>query len=77
VAEVPLHFVVLVNPHEFEVLGLRMPAIASGPDGSEEAIVFLHGHPGSSRDWEQLVAEVGTRNGAWKAKAMPLALHRY
>lgn len=38
---------------------MRLPAIEAGPSDAEEAVVFLHGHPGSSLDWERLVGEVG------------------
>jgi pimeloyl-ACP methyl ester carboxylesterase len=48
-----------VRGRELEVLGLRLPAIEAGPPDAEEAVVFLHGHPGSSREWEQLVAQAG------------------
>lgn len=40
-------------------LGLRLPAIEVGPPEAEESVVFLHGHPGSSRDWEPLLERVG------------------
>jgi pimeloyl-ACP methyl ester carboxylesterase len=45
---------------DLDVFGLRMPCIETGPANAEEAIVFLHGHPGSSRDWESLLSQVGT-----------------
>lgn len=48
-----------VRAGELEVLGLRLPFIEAGPTDAEEAAVFLHGHPGSSRDWERLVGETG------------------
>jgi pimeloyl-ACP methyl ester carboxylesterase len=35
-----------------------MPLIETGPAQDEEAIVFLHGHPGSSRDWEGLMSRI-------------------
>ena len=35
-----------------------MPAIETGPAADEEAVVFLHGHPGSSRDWEGLMSRI-------------------
>lgn len=44
---------------ELRVLGVRLPAIEAGPADAEEAIVFLHGHPGSSRDWAQLLPLAG------------------
>ena len=39
--------------------GIRSPLTEAGPGQSPEAIVFLHGNPGSSADWHNLVAEVG------------------
>jgi pimeloyl-ACP methyl ester carboxylesterase len=48
-----------MRARELDVLGLRMPSLESGPPDAEEAVVFLHGHPGSSRDWERLLQEVG------------------
>jgi pimeloyl-ACP methyl ester carboxylesterase len=34
-------------------------AITAGPSDSSEAVVFVHGNPGSADDWEQLVAATG------------------
>ena len=31
----------------------------AGPPDAREAVVFVHGHPGSSRDWDDLVAATG------------------
>jgi pimeloyl-ACP methyl ester carboxylesterase len=39
------------------VAGVRSPLIERGPAG-DEAVVFVHGNPGSARDWEGLVAAV-------------------
>lgn len=35
------------------------PLIEAGPEGAEEAALFVHGNPGSCRDWEDLVARAG------------------
>jgi menaquinone-9 beta-reductase len=43
-----------------EVDGLHSPFVASGPTEGDEAVVFVHGNPGSSRDWAQLVSSAGT-----------------
>lgn len=43
---------------EVSVAGVRSPTIEGGPAGAEEAVVFLHGNPGSSRDWEDLIGRV-------------------
>jgi pimeloyl-ACP methyl ester carboxylesterase len=48
-----------VRSRDLDVLGLRLPSIEVGPANAEEAVVFLHGHPGSSRDWEALLPQVG------------------
>lgn len=39
--------------------GVRAPLIEAGPADISEAIVFLHGNPGSSADWRHLLAGVG------------------
>jgi pimeloyl-ACP methyl ester carboxylesterase len=40
--------------------GVRAPVREAGPEDSEEAVVFVHGNPGSSRDWDDLLARTGT-----------------
>jgi pimeloyl-ACP methyl ester carboxylesterase/2-polyprenyl-6-methoxyphenol hydroxylase-like FAD-dependent oxidoreductase len=52
-----------------EVAGVRTPLRSSGPAGATEAVVFLHGNPGSGADWEPLLAAVGRerRAVAWDA----------
>lgn len=42
-----------------EVAGVRSPTIEAGPPDATEAVVFVHGNPGSGRDWEDLLARVG------------------
>jgi pimeloyl-ACP methyl ester carboxylesterase len=42
-----------------EVEGLHAPVIGSGPAGAGEAVLFVHGNPGSRLDWADLVARVG------------------
>jgi pimeloyl-ACP methyl ester carboxylesterase len=47
-----------------EVGGTRTRVIAAGPADASEAVVFVHGNPGSAEDWEQLVlaaADTGLR----------------
>ncbi len=39
--------------------GIRSPYLESGDRRSEEAVVFVHGNPGSSEDWRDLVGRVG------------------
>lgn len=48
-----------ISTGEISVAGLRSPLISSGPEDSTEAVVFLHGNPGSRLDWESLVEGVG------------------
>jgi pimeloyl-ACP methyl ester carboxylesterase len=44
---------------EVVVAGLRSPLLQAGPPDDEEAVVFVHGNPGSCRDWEDLLPRVG------------------
>lgn len=41
------------------VEGVRSPYLETGPPGEAEAAVFVHGYPGSPRDWEDLLARIG------------------
>lgn len=41
------------------VAGLRTPVITAGPPELTEAVVFVHGNPGSGEDWAGLVGQVG------------------
>jgi pimeloyl-ACP methyl ester carboxylesterase len=47
-----------IREGEVEVGGIRSPLIEAGP-AAGEAVVFVHGNPGSRRDWEDLVRQVG------------------
>ena len=38
---------------------MRTPLREAGPRDAREAVVFLHGNPGSSADWEPLLAALG------------------
>lgn len=40
------------------ISGVRSPVRDSGPDTSDEAIVFVHGNPGSMQDWDHLFTQV-------------------
>ncbi|HWG09411.1 MAG TPA: alpha/beta hydrolase [Solirubrobacteraceae bacterium] len=42
-----------------EVGGTRSPVIEAGPREAPEAVVFVHGNPGSSSDWTALVGAAG------------------
>jgi len=48
-----------VETGEVAVDGVRSPLIQAGPADDSEAIVFLHGNPGSRLDWEDLVSQAG------------------
>ncbi|KXV04301.1 hypothetical protein CR51_13715 [Caballeronia megalochromosomata] len=39
--------------------GIRTPVCESGPAGDPEAVVFVHGNPGSTADWTMLLTRVG------------------
>jgi pimeloyl-ACP methyl ester carboxylesterase len=41
------------------VAGLSSPVIEAGPSDATEAVVFVHGNPGSSSDWTALVDATG------------------
>jgi pimeloyl-ACP methyl ester carboxylesterase len=40
--------------------GVRSLVRESGPSDAREAVVFMHGNPGSSEDWVDLMGRVGT-----------------
>ncbi|HMH46251.1 MAG TPA: alpha/beta hydrolase [Solirubrobacteraceae bacterium] len=42
-----------------EVGAVRSPTIEAGPGDASEAVVFVHGNPGSSSDWTALVGATG------------------
>lgn len=42
-----------------QIEGVTSPYLQAGPVDSRDAVVFLHGNPGSSHDWERLVEETG------------------
>jgi pimeloyl-ACP methyl ester carboxylesterase len=48
-----------VNELELLVGQLFTPLLEAGPTDANEAVVFLHGNPGSSEDWRELVGRVG------------------
>jgi pimeloyl-ACP methyl ester carboxylesterase len=39
--------------------GVQTVFLQAGPTDSEEAVAFIHGNPGFSRDWEDLLERVG------------------
>ena len=48
-----------VRESRVDVDGVSTRVEQSGPPGASEAVVFLHGSPDSSRDWDDLVAANG------------------
>src|SRR5512133_665798 len=48
----------LLRPGEIRVDGVCSPFLEGGTPRAEEAVVFVHGNPGSSLDWVELAAEV-------------------
>ncbi len=46
------------HSREITAMGLRTRVLESGPT-SEEAVVFIHGGPGSANDWDYLLPRVG------------------
>jgi pimeloyl-ACP methyl ester carboxylesterase len=48
-----------ISTGEISVAGLRSPLIQAGPEDASEAVVFLHGNPGSRLDWQPLVEGTG------------------
>ena len=50
---------VFVRSGEIVVDGVRSPVIEAGPSGATEAVVFVHGNPGSRLDWHDLAGRTG------------------
>jgi flavin-dependent dehydrogenase/pimeloyl-ACP methyl ester carboxylesterase len=48
----------VVDRRRITVAGLSTPLSAVGPQDAAEAVVFVHGNPGSSRDWDDLLSRV-------------------
>jgi pimeloyl-ACP methyl ester carboxylesterase len=44
---------------ELTVAGVRSPVLEAGPVGAKEAVVYVHGNPGSRLDFRDLVARTG------------------
>lgn len=60
----------VLRENQVSVAGVRSPVLEGGPGDSEEAVVFVHGNPGSARDWERLAAAVA-KHGRVVAPTMP------
>ena len=48
-----------IRQSRVEVAGGSSPVIEAGPQDAREAVVFVHGNPGSSSDWTALVEATG------------------
>jgi pimeloyl-ACP methyl ester carboxylesterase len=48
-----------VEERPFTAQGFRSRVLETGPGASDEAVVFIHGAPGSAADWRPLLAETG------------------
>ncbi len=44
---------------QLELDDVRSPMIEAGPEGATEAVLFVHGNPGSRTDWTELVEAAG------------------
>ncbi|HWY90010.1 MAG TPA: alpha/beta hydrolase [Solirubrobacteraceae bacterium] len=60
-----------LRAREITVKGLSSPVIEAGPADVREAVVFVHGNPGSSTDWTMLVGAVGEHGRRAVAFDMP------
>jgi pimeloyl-ACP methyl ester carboxylesterase len=50
---------VTLSRTEIVVGGVRSPVVQAGPSDATEAVVFVHGNPGPSDDWTDLLQRVG------------------
>jgi pimeloyl-ACP methyl ester carboxylesterase len=48
-----------INETSVTIDGVRPPFLEFGPPKASEAAVFVHGNPGSNRDWQSLARGVG------------------
>ncbi|HVR04845.1 MAG TPA: alpha/beta hydrolase [Solirubrobacteraceae bacterium] len=49
----------MARARQINVAGIGSPVIEAGPQDAREAVVFVHGNPGSSSDWTALVDAAG------------------
>jgi len=49
-----------VSERRLDVGGVSTRLIEAGPSAADEAVVFVHGNPGSARDFDGLVARTGS-----------------
>ncbi len=50
---------VFVRSSEVRTGGVAAPTIEAGPEGALDAVVFVHGNPGSRLDWYDLLSRTG------------------
>jgi pimeloyl-ACP methyl ester carboxylesterase len=48
-----------IRTDELRALGLRTRVLEAGPHSGDEAVVLVHGGPGSADDWEHLLPQIG------------------
>ncbi len=48
-----------VKPRQIRVLGLQTRLLEAGPQDAEEAVVCIHGAPGSANHWDDLLPHIG------------------
>ncbi|MDE3069824.1 MAG: alpha/beta fold hydrolase, partial [Acidobacteriota bacterium] len=49
-----------VRRRELAVGGTAAALIEAGPEDAREAVIFVHGNPGSATDWTELVDAAGS-----------------
>ena len=47
-----------IRSRSIAVDGVRSPVLEAGPEDAPEAVVFVHGNPGTGHDWDYLLARV-------------------
>jgi pimeloyl-ACP methyl ester carboxylesterase len=48
-----------IRSRSIAVDGVRSPVLEAGAEDSPEAVVFVHGNPGTGHDWDDLLPRVG------------------
>jgi pimeloyl-ACP methyl ester carboxylesterase len=48
-----------IRAGELYSLGMRSPLVEAGPRDAREAVVLLHGNPGSAADWAEVMPAIG------------------
>jgi len=49
----------MISERRVAAMGLETRVLEVGDQSSDEAVVFLHGHPGLADDWQDLLVQVG------------------